>query len=171
MQLGATAAEIVTIKGRDVILRADGRTEVYDLTYMRMLVPYLRGERDVPPLRLVHFRPGMKPWVCLATVDDSTDDTTHPARSEAERAGGEPNLSGVTIYSGLGTHREMGVHLSRSEAWRMAELLEPVTLESVPFTEAPAQPLSARSSASNSRVPRPSTPEHEQAGSTARADG
>ncbi|MGI4895476.1 MAG: hypothetical protein ACRYF3_10220 [Janthinobacterium lividum] len=109
MLLGATAAETVIIKGRDVILRAEGRTEVYDLDYMRMLVPYLTGERDVPPMRLAHFRPGMKPWICLSVISDD---------------GSEPNLSGVAIYSGLGSHREMGLHLNRSEAWRLADMLQ-----------------------------------------------
>ncbi|NAZ87862.1 hypothetical protein [Kineococcus indalonis] len=109
MQLGATAAESVTIQGNDVILRAEGRTEVYDLSYVRMLVPYLTGERDVPPMRLAHFRPGIKPWICLSVIDDD---------------GCEPDLSGVVIYSGMGTHREMGLHLNRSEAWRLAEMLQ-----------------------------------------------
>lgn len=109
VQLGATAAESVTITGNDVFLRAEGRTEVYDLAYVRMLVPYLRGERDVPPMRLAHFRPGMKPWICLSVIPDD---------------GFEPNLAGVAIYSGLGSHREMGFHLTRSEAWRLAELLQ-----------------------------------------------
>ncbi|WP_432522243.1 hypothetical protein [Kineococcus sp. SYSU DK006] len=104
----------MTIEGRDVVLRAEGRTEVYDLAYVRMLVPYLRGERDLPPMRLAHFRPGMKPWICLSVIADD---------------GSEPDLSGVAIYSGLGTHREMGLHLSRSEAWRLAEMLQPVTCE------------------------------------------
>ncbi len=108
VQLGATAAESVSIKGNDVILRADGRTEVYDLSYVRMLVPYLIGERDVPPMRLAHFRPGIKPWLCLSVIEDD---------------GSEPNLAGVAIYSGLGSHREMGLHLNRSEAWRLAEML------------------------------------------------
>ncbi|WP_459641891.1 hypothetical protein [Kineococcus sp. NUM-3379] len=161
VQLGATAAEIVTIRGRDVHLRADGRTEVYDLDYVRMLVPYLRGERDVPPLRLVHFRPGMKPWVSLAVVDDDTDDG-------ARDGGAGPDLSGVTIYSGLGTHREMGVHLSRPEAWRMAELLDPVTPEPVPPAGGPARPASA---APAPLVPRPSTAEHEQPDPAVQADG
>ncbi|WP_432492271.1 hypothetical protein [Kineococcus auxinigenes] len=109
MQLGATAAESVTIEGNDVILRAEGRTEVYDLTYVQMLVPYLTGERTVPPMRLAHFRPGVKPWLCLSVIDDD---------------GFEPDLSGVAIYSGLGTHREMALHLSRAEAWRLAEVLQ-----------------------------------------------
>ncbi|WP_432488878.1 hypothetical protein [Kineococcus sp. SYSU DK018] len=109
VQLWATAAESVTIEGDDVILCAEGRTEVYDLDYVRMLVPYLVGERDVPAMRLVHFRPGMKPWICLSVIDDD---------------GSEPDLSGVAIYSGLGTHREMGLHLSRPEAWRLAEMLQ-----------------------------------------------
>ncbi|NAZ74435.1 hypothetical protein GTQ99_03220 [Kineococcus sp. T13] len=104
----------MTIEGRDVVLRAEGRTEVYDLAYVRMLVPYLRGERDLPPMRLAHFRPGMKPWICLSVIADD---------------GSEPDLSGVAIYSGLGTHREMGLHLSRSEAWRLAEMLQPVACE------------------------------------------
>ena len=110
VQLGATAAESVTIKGNDVVLRADGRSEVYDLAYVRMLVPYLTGERDVPPMRLAHFRPGVKPWICLSVIEDD---------------GSEPDLSGVAIYSGLGTHREMGLHLNRAEAWRLAEMLQP----------------------------------------------
>ena len=114
VQLGATAAESVTIEGRDVVLRAEGRTEVYDLAYVRMLVPYLRGERDLPPMRLAHFRPGMKPWICLSVIADD---------------GSEPDLSGVANYSGLGTHREMGLHLSRAEAWRLDEMLQPVTCE------------------------------------------
>ena len=109
VQLGATAAESVVIKGRDVVLRAEGRTEVYDLTYVQMLLPYLTGERDLPPMRLAHFRPGMRPWICLSVIDDD---------------GSEPDLSGVAIYSGLGTHREMGLHLSRAEAWRLAEMLQ-----------------------------------------------
>ncbi|NIZ89875.1 hypothetical protein [Kineococcus rubinsiae] len=109
MQLGATAAESVTIRGRDVILRADGRTEVYDLDYVRMLLPYLTGARTLPPMRLAHFRPGVKPWLCLSVLDDD---------------GHEPDLSGVAIYSGLGTHREMGLHLSVVEAWRLADMLE-----------------------------------------------
>ncbi|NAZ80945.1 hypothetical protein GTR02_03835 [Kineococcus sp. R8] len=110
MQLGATAAESVTIRGRDVLLTADGRTEVYDLDYVRMLLPYLTGERNLPAMRLAHFRPGMKPWISLSVLDDD---------------GHEPNLSGVAIYSGLGTHREMGLHLSSSEAWRLADMLQP----------------------------------------------
>jgi hypothetical protein len=110
VQLGATAAETVTIRGRDVILSADGRTEVYDLDYVRMLLPYLTGERDLPPMRLAHFRPGMKPWICLSVLRDD---------------GHEPDLSGVAIYSGLGTHREMGFHLSPGEAWRLADMLQP----------------------------------------------
>lgn len=109
MQLGATAAEAVTIRGNDVILSADGRTEVYDLAYVRMLVPYLTGERDVPPMRLAHFRPGIKPWLCLSVIEDD---------------GSEPNLAGVVVYSGLGSHREMGLHLSRAEAWRLADKLQ-----------------------------------------------
>jgi len=100
----------VTIRGRDVYLRADGRTEVYDLDYVRMLLPYLTGERDLPPMRLAHFRPGMKPWICLSVMADD---------------GHEPDLSGVAIYSGLGTHREMGLHLSFAEAWRLADMLMP----------------------------------------------
>lgn len=110
VQLGAIAADSVTIRGRDVFLTADGRTEVYDLDYVRMLLPYLTGERTLPPLRLAHFRPGMKPWLSLSVMDDD---------------GHEPDLSGVAIYSGLGTHREMGLHLSSSEAWRLADMLEP----------------------------------------------
>jgi hypothetical protein len=109
VQLGAIAADSVTIRGNDVMLHADGRTEVYSLGYVRMLLPYLTGERDLPPMRLAHFRPGMKPWICLSVIDDD---------------GHEPDLSGVTIYSGLGTHREMGLHLSRAEAWRLAEMLQ-----------------------------------------------
>jgi hypothetical protein len=98
----------VTIRGNDVIIRADGRAEVYDLAYVRMLVPYLVGERDLPPMRLAHFRPGIKPWICLSVIEDD---------------GSEPNLAGVAIYSGLGSHREMGLHLSRAEAWRLADML------------------------------------------------
>jgi hypothetical protein len=109
VQLGAIAADSVTIRGNDVVLHADGRTEVYSLGYVRMLLPYLTGERDLPPMRLAHFRPGVKPWICLSVIDDD---------------GHEPDLSGVTIYSGLGTHREMGLHLSRAEAWRLAEMLQ-----------------------------------------------
>ncbi|WP_432562123.1 hypothetical protein [Kineococcus sp. SYSU DK003] len=115
MQLGATAAESVTIRGSDVFLHAEGRTEVYDLAYVRMIVPYLTGERDVPPMRLAHFRPGIKPWICLSVIEDD---------------GFEPNLSGVAIYSGLGSHREMGLHLSRAEAWRLAEMLQRALPES-----------------------------------------
>jgi hypothetical protein len=109
VQLGATATGSITIRGNDVFLHAEGRTEVYDLHYARMLVPYLKGERHVPPLRMAHFRPGVKPWICLSVIEDD---------------GHEPNLSGIAIYSGLGTHRELGFHLSPSEAWRMAEMLE-----------------------------------------------
>ncbi|GAA0320588.1 hypothetical protein [Kineococcus aurantiacus] len=109
MQLGATAAESVSIVGNDVFLRAEGRTEVYDLAYARMLVPYLLGEKHVPPMRMAHFRPGIKPWICLSVIEDD---------------GHEPNLSGIAIYSGLGTHRELGFHLSRAEAWRLADMLE-----------------------------------------------
>jgi hypothetical protein len=109
VQLGATAAESVTIQGNDVYLRAEGRTEVYDLAYVRMIIPYLTGDRDVPAMRLAHFRPGIKPWICLSVIEDD---------------GEEPNLSGVAIYSGLGSHREMGFHLTRAEAWRLAEMLE-----------------------------------------------
>ena len=122
VQLGATAAESVIIRGRDVVLRAEGRTEVYDLAYVRLLVPYLTGERDVPPMRLAHFRPGVKPWICLSVVRDD---------------GSEPDLSGVAIYSGLGTHREMGLHLSRSEAWRLAEMLQYSSQEQFPHEESP----------------------------------
>ena len=122
VQLGATAAESVIIRGRDVVLRAEGRTEVYDLAYVRLLVPYLTGERDVPPMRLAHFRPGVKPWICLSVVRDD---------------GSEPDLSGVAIYSGLGTHREMGLHLSRSEAWRLAEMLQHSSQEQFPHEESP----------------------------------
>lgn len=109
VQLGAIAAESVTIRGNDVLLHAEGRTEVYSLGYVRMLLPYLTGERDLPPMRLAHFRPGVKPWICLSVIADD---------------GHEPDLSGVAIYSGLGTHREMGLHLSRAEAWRLAEMLQ-----------------------------------------------
>ncbi|MCI2237962.1 hypothetical protein MO973_37890 [Paenibacillus sp. TRM 82003] len=109
MQMGATAAESVSIEGADVVLRAEGRAEVYDLAYVRLIVPYLTGERSVAPMRLVHFRPGVKPWICLSVIDDD---------------GYEPDLSGVAIYSGLGSHREMGLHLSRAEAWRLAEVLQ-----------------------------------------------
>ncbi|WP_337062771.1 hypothetical protein [Kineococcus sp. G2] len=109
MQMGATAAESVTIRGADVVLSAEGRTEVYDLSYVRLIVPYLTGERSVAPMRLAHFRPGVKPWICLSVIDDD---------------GFEPDLSGVALYSGLGTHREMGLHLSRAEAWRLAEMLQ-----------------------------------------------
>ncbi|WP_432574838.1 hypothetical protein [Kineococcus sp. SYSU DK005] len=112
----------MTIRGRDVVLRAEGRTEVYDLAYVRLLVPYLTGERDVPPMRLAHFRPGVKPWICLSVVRDD---------------GSEPDLSGVAIYSGLGTHREMGLHLSRSEAWRLAEMLQHSSQEQFPHEELP----------------------------------
>ncbi|GAB3226104.1 hypothetical protein GCM10027586_13540 [Kineococcus gypseus] len=110
VQRGATAAESVTVRGRDVVLRAEGRTETYDIDYVRLLVPYLTGERSLPAMRLAHFRPGVKPWLCLSVIEDD---------------GSEPDLSGVVIYSGLGTHREMGLHLSRSEAWRVAEVLLP----------------------------------------------
>lgn len=113
VQLGATAAESVTISGRDVFLHADGRTEVYDITYVRLLVPYLTGERTLPPMRLAHFRPGVKPWLCVSVIDE--DDTDADDGS---------SLAGVAVYSGLGTHREMGLHLSRAEAWRLADRLE-----------------------------------------------